>query len=158
MNDNDKINRLEVFLRTLQAEVQAVSSRLEDLKNQNAKTGESPFSPPQYFPSSSVKPVIAFGCSYSGLNITVKQGKCYFKGVSKSCAITNPITIAATSYGYYSLALDTGEFTWTVSTTDPGDGDDDTEIWRVFVATVAGGKITELLECQHGDIRSMGNA
>jgi hypothetical protein len=63
MTDSDKINRLEVFLHTLQAEVQAVSSRLEDLKNQNAKTGEGQFFAPQYFPSTSVKPVVAFGCS-----------------------------------------------------------------------------------------------
>ncbi len=158
MNDNEKIDRLEILLRNLQAEIQSISSRLDDLKNQDAKTGESQFSAPQYFPSTSKNRVIAFGCSNAGLAITVKQGKCYFKGVSKSCTITNPITIAATSYGYYSIALDTGVFTWTVSTSDPGDGDDDTEIWPVFEATVAGGKITELLECQHGHIHCMGNA
>jgi len=102
--------------------------------------------------------VISFGCTYSGLDITVKLGKVYFKGVIQSYTLTNPITIAATSYGYFSINLTNGVPTWTVSTSDPGNGDDDTEIWMVFVATVAGGIITELLECQHGDIHCMGNA
>jgi hypothetical protein len=103
--------------------------------------------------------VISFGCTKSGMAITIKPGRCYFKGVRKSCSIaTNPVTIAATSYGYYSINLTSGTFTWSVSTSDPGDGDDDTEIWLVFIATVVDGKITELEECQHGDIRSMGNA
>lgn len=101
---------------------------------------------------------VAFGCTNDGLDITVKAGKVYFKGVSKSFTLTNPITVAATSYGYFSIDLTTGAPTWTVSTSDPGNGDDDTEIWMVFVATVTSGKITELLECQHGDIHCMGNA
>lgn len=101
---------------------------------------------------------IAFGCYNEGLDITVKPGKVYFKGVVKTYTLTNPITIAATSYGYFSIDLTNGTPTWTVSTSDPGNGDDDTEIWRVFVATVTSGKITELLECQHGDIHCMGNA
>jgi hypothetical protein len=112
--------------------------------------------------SSNINRVIAFGCSAAGLDITVKAGLVLFKGVSKSYTITNPITIAATSYGYFSIDLTNGTPTWTVSTSDPGNGDDDTEIWRVFVATVTGtgatAKITELLECQHGDIHCMGNA
>lgn len=106
--------------------------------------------------------VIAFGCTSVGLVITIKVGKVYFKGVSKSIGSTPAgwpnVTITATTYGYLSMSLTDGVVTWGTSASDPGDGDDDTEIFRIFVATVADGKITELLECQHGDIRSMGNA
>ena len=106
--------------------------------------------------------VIAFGCTNVGLVITVKVGKVYFKGVSKSIGSTPGgwpnVTITETTYGYLSMSLTDGAVTWGTSASDPGDGDDDTEIFRIFVATVASEKITELLECQHGDIHCMGNA
>ena len=115
--------------------------------------------------SVSKKPVIAFGCSNAGMVVTVKLGKVYFKGVSKtvgSWPTDGKSTLTATSYGYISIDLAAATATWHLDTSDPGDGDDDTEIWRIFVATVTGtgatAKITELLECQHGDIHSMGNA
>ena len=106
--------------------------------------------------------VIAWGCTNVGLVITVKVGKVYFKGVAKTVGSTPGgwpnVTITATTFGYLSMSLTDGAVAWGTSATDPGDGDDDTEIFRIFAATVSSGVITELLECQHGDIRSMGNA
>jgi hypothetical protein len=103
--------------------------------------------------------VISFGCTNSGLVVTVTPGKLYFKGVSKT--ITNlpaTVTLTATRFGYISINLSAATAEWLEATADPGDGDDDTEIWRIFKATVTGTTITELIECQHGDIHSMGNA
>lgn len=113
-------------------------------------------------PASESKPrVIAFGCTSSGLVITIKRGRVYFKGVLKSVASwpsLNKVTITATRYGYISIDLTNGNPTWHDSATDPGSGTDTTEIWMIFVASVTDGKITELLECQHGDIHVMANA
>jgi hypothetical protein len=110
----------------------------------------------------SARKVVAWGCDHAALVITVKVGNIYFKGVRKTAASTPvgwpDVTITDTTYGYLSMSLTDGTTTWGVSATDPGDGDDDTEIFRIFVATVADSKITELVECQQGDIRSMGNA
>jgi hypothetical protein len=105
--------------------------------------------------------IVSFGCTNAGLVITMKLGRAYFKGVPKTIVSwpTNGIvTISATTYGYVSWDLSNGTPTFNTAATDPGAGDDDTEIWLIFIATVAGGKITELEECQHGDMRSMGNA
>ena len=105
--------------------------------------------------------VIAFGCSSAGLVVTVKQGKVYFKGVSKTITdwpTDGEVTLTDTTYGYIEIDLANATATWKTAASDPGDGDDDTEIWRIFVATVSSGAITELLECQHGDIHCMGNA
>jgi hypothetical protein len=105
--------------------------------------------------------IIAFGCTNSGLVVTVKLGKVYFKGVSKTITdwpTDGEVTLTDTTFGYIEISLSAGTATWKTSATDPGDGDDDTEIWRIFGATVASGAITELLECQHGDIHCLGNA
>lgn len=105
--------------------------------------------------------VISFSCSNVGLVITIKLGNYYFKGVPKtigSWPAQSAVTIAATTYGYVSISLIDGAATWMTAASDPGSGDDDTEIWPIFVATVSGGKITELHECLHSDIHCMGNA
>jgi hypothetical protein len=77
--------------------------------------------------------VVAFGCTNVGLVITVKVGKVYFKGVAQSIGSTPVgwpnVTITATTYGYLSMSLTDGAVTWGTSASDPGDGDDDTEIF-----------------------------
>jgi hypothetical protein len=106
-------------------------------------------------------PTIAFGCTSVGLVVTVTPGKVYFKGVSKTITdwpTDGEVTLTETTYAWIGMSLTNGTATWHAGATDPGDGDDDTEIFRIFVATVADGNITELLECQHGDIHCLGNA
>jgi hypothetical protein len=105
--------------------------------------------------------IISFGCTASGTTVTVKQGKVYFKGVSQTIASwpsNGEVSCSATTHAYIEIDLANATATWKTAASDPGNGDDDTEIWRIFVATVSSGAITELLECQHGDIHIPGNA
>ena len=139
-----------------------IFNRLEENENAAFPVKDVSDPPSRNKSGGGVDRVIAFGCTNVGLVITVKVGKVYFKGVSTSIGSTPAgwpnVTITATTYGYLSMSLVDGATTWGTSASDPGGGGCDTEIFRIFVATVADGKITELLECQHGDIRSMGNA
>lgn len=118
---------------------------------------------PDILPSNYSSPsrVIAFGCTNTGLVINIKPGKLYFKGVSLTISNWpngNNVTITDTTFGYISIDLANATATWATAGSDPGNGNDDTEIWRIFAATVTDGVITELLECQHGDIHTLGNA
>lgn len=105
--------------------------------------------------------IVSFGSTSSGLVVTMRLGRYYFKGVLKtigSWPSGGNVTISATTYGYISIDLTNGNAAFATANTSPGSGDDDTEIWLIFIATVADGKITELEECQNADIRCMGNA
>ena len=162
MNEQDTI-RIQAQLDSIRADLFSLKTEKE-LESYVVGRGADDFfgTANSVLPSSGSSRVITWGCTNVGLVITIKVGKVYFKGVSKSVGSTPDgwpnVTISSTTYGYLSMSLTDGTTTWGTSATDPGDGDDDTEIFRIFAATVADGKITELLECQHGDIRSMGNA
>jgi hypothetical protein len=107
---------------------------------------------------------VAFGTTRGGgLGVVVQQGKVYFKGVSitiSSWPTDGEVTVTddSTLYGYVEVSLSSATATWGASASDPGDGDDDTEIWRIFKAVAEDGAITEIIECQHGDIHIPGNA
>jgi len=95
------------------------------------------------------------------LQVTVTAGKLYFKSVSQTITdwpTSGVIDLSdnATTWAWLLINLVTPSVTWTTGSSDPGDGDEDEEIIRVFKAVTAGGRITELLICQ--DFRLPGNA
>lgn len=155
-------SNLESAVSALRAEINLL--RLEVAEGKDVTTHPNTASewyPSQFASTFGIPRTIAFGSTFDALVVTVTAGNVYFKGVSKaigSWPAGGAVTISATTHAWLDISLTDGTVTWNTGASDPGDGDYDTEIWRIFVATVAGGVITELLECQHGDIHCMGNA
>jgi hypothetical protein len=157
---------VENEIAQLRQDMMAMEIRIRTDLDNAEHPGVSALSWPQQSPDSSgwSAPSIVFGTTHNGgLEVAVQQGKVYFKGVSitiSSWPIDGEVTVTndSTLYGYIEISLSSATATWKTSTSDPGDGDDDTEIWRIFKATAAGGKLTEIIECQHGDIHVPGNA
>ena len=95
----------------------------------------------------------------TALHATVADGDVYLGSVVcdlNSFAAPQDITAQnGERYWYFSINLDgdkTNAVTWSVSDTFPGDGTETVLKWPVVKITGSGGKITEILQFQLGDI------
>jgi hypothetical protein len=158
------VNDLKQELRQLQVEVSQLYGMLESIKQQEQR-GMSGWKPPASETLMSVEPrsvETAFGVQKTGaLEITVTQGKVYFKGVGKVIAdwpALGVVDVTTNRFGWIAINLLDGSAAYAAGTTDPGDGDGDEEIVPIWKVTVADGIITEIVQCHPCDIHVYGNA
>lgn len=106
------------------------------------------------------------------LKVTVRVGKVYLKGVSLTITASAGAGHSISGTGDWVVTLDSvGGTKWCwietnfdttycylkTGAADPGNGTDTKENIRLFSATVVSSAITEVYECQHGDIHLAGN-
>jgi len=94
------------------------------------------------------------------LKFSIATGKVYIAGVSKSITDfpNSDVTVSSPSshkwHGYIEVDLTGGTASWKTGGADPGDGDDDTEIWPIVEITLNDGDtaISEIKQRWLGDI------
>jgi hypothetical protein len=92
-----------------------------------------------------------------GLGIEITKGVLTLAGIGKAIGSWPTdhafnATDDATTYCYLETDLSASTCTWKTATTDPGNGDDDTEITVLVEITAADGEVTGIYHRQWSDI------